>query len=96
MTTSNAIDTLPNGLSVSDAKAEAALAYELDRKHVFHSWSAQAQITPMVVTAAEGSYLWDGDGNRLLDFSSQLVNTNIGVICACADQEWKTCLRSSS
>ncbi|AMO63218.1 aminotransferase class-III [Mycolicibacterium phlei] len=96
MTTSNAIDTLPNGLSVSDAKAEAALAYELDRKHVFHSWSAQAQITPMVVTAAEGSYLWDGDGNRLLDFSSQLVNTNIGhqhpkVVAAIAEQAAKLC-----
>jgi taurine--2-oxoglutarate transaminase len=53
-------------------------AYELDRKHVFHSWSAQRQITPMVVTKAEGSYVWDGDGNRLLDFSSQLVFTNLG------------------
>jgi taurine--2-oxoglutarate transaminase len=31
-----------------------------------------------VITAAEGSYVTDGDGNQLLDFSSQLVNTNIG------------------
>jgi taurine--2-oxoglutarate transaminase len=53
-------------------------AYELDRRHVFHSWSAQAQITPMVVTRAEGSYVWDGQDNRLLDFSSQLVFTNMG------------------
>jgi taurine--2-oxoglutarate transaminase len=52
--------------------------YELDRAHVFHSWSAQRLISPMVVTRAEGSYVWDGDGTRLLDFSSQLVNTNIG------------------
>ena len=53
-------------------------AYELDRRHVFHSWSAQAQITPMVVTKAEGSYIWDQDDNRLLDFTSQLVYTNLG------------------
>ena len=33
---------------------------------------------PMTIAAAQGSYVWDGDGNRLLDFSSQLVNTNIG------------------
>ncbi|MEI5676099.1 MULTISPECIES: aspartate aminotransferase family protein [unclassified Nocardioides] len=52
--------------------------YELDRKHVFHSWSAQAEITPMVVTKADGSWLWDGDGNRYLDFTSQLVFTNLG------------------
>lgn len=87
---------LPNGLSVDGAKAEAARAYELDRAHVFHSWSAQEEITPMTVTAAEGSYLWDGDGNRLLDFSSQLVNTNIGhqhpkVVAAIAEQAAKLC-----
>jgi len=57
---------------------DADLAYELDRKHVFHSWSAQAGLDPMVVTKAEGSYLWDRDGNRLLDFTSQLVFTNLG------------------
>jgi taurine--2-oxoglutarate transaminase len=53
-------------------------AYELDREHVFHSWSAQAGRDPLVVTKAEGSYVWDRDGNRLLDFTSQLVFTNLG------------------
>ncbi len=52
--------------------------YELDRAHVFHSWSAQAALKPMVITAAHGSYVVDGEGRELLDFSSQLVNTNIG------------------
>jgi taurine---2-oxoglutarate transaminase len=53
-------------------------AYDLDRAHVFHSWSAQRTITPMTVVKAEGSHVWDGQGHRLIDFSSQLVNTNIG------------------
>ncbi len=52
--------------------------YALDRKHVFHSWSAQAKLDPMVVAKAEGSRLWDGEGNSYLDFSSQLVYSNIG------------------
>jgi taurine--2-oxoglutarate transaminase len=52
--------------------------YELDRLHVFHSWSAQANLDPMVITKAEGSYIWDQHGNRLLDFTSQLVYTNLG------------------
>ncbi|MDQ2837274.1 MAG: aspartate aminotransferase family protein [Actinomycetota bacterium] len=52
--------------------------YQLDREYVFHSWSAQDTITPMVITDAAGSYVTDGDGNRLLDLSCQLVNTNIG------------------
>ena len=78
MTMTLAIDTLPNGLTVDEARQRAARTYELDRAHVFHSWSAQAEITPMTITASQGSYVWDGNGNRLLDFSSQLVNTNIG------------------
>jgi taurine--2-oxoglutarate transaminase len=32
----------------------------------------------MVITKAEGSHIWDQDGNRLLDFTSQLVFTNLG------------------
>ncbi|AKS34978.1 aspartate aminotransferase family protein [Mycolicibacterium goodii] len=96
MTAIQETTSLPNGLTVDAAKAEAARAYELDRAHVFHSWSAQEEISPMTVTAAQGSYLWDGDGNRLLDFSSQLVNTNIGhqhpkVVAAIAEQAAKLC-----
>lgn len=52
--------------------------FELDRAHVFHSWSAQQQITPMVISRGEGSFIWDGDGNKYLDFTSQLVFTNMG------------------
>ncbi len=65
--------------------------YDLDRAHVFHSWSAQGAISPLPIAAAEGCYFWDYDGNRYLDFSSQLVNTNIGhqhpkVVAAIAEQ----------
>ena len=49
-----------------------------DRQHVFHSWSAQAQINPVAIAGAEGSWMWDFDGNRYLDFSSQLINVNLG------------------
>jgi taurine---2-oxoglutarate transaminase len=49
-----------------------------DRAHVFHSWSAQSMIDPMPVAGALGSEFWDYDGNKYLDFSSQLVNMNIG------------------
>jgi len=87
---------LPNGQDLDTARAEAARAYELDREHVFHSWSAQAQIKPMTIVASEGSYVWDGDGTRLLDFSGQLVFTNIGhqhpkVVAAIAEQAAKLC-----
>ena len=51
---------------------------ELDHAHVFHSWSAQGALKPFVVAGALGCEVWDFDGNRYLDFSSQLVNMNIG------------------
>ena len=52
--------------------------FDLDRKYVFHSWSAQGQISPLPVAGGQGSYFWDFDGNKYLDFSCQLVFTNIG------------------
>jgi taurine---2-oxoglutarate transaminase len=57
---------------------EGKRVFDLDRAHVFHSWSAQGAIKPLPIADAQGSYLWDYDGNKYLDFSSQLVNTNIG------------------
>jgi taurine--2-oxoglutarate transaminase len=58
--------------------AEGKRVFDLDRTYVFHSWSAQGSLNPMCIAGAEGAYFWDYDGNRFLDFSSQLVNVNIG------------------
>ena len=71
-------------------------AYELDRAHVFHSWSAQSLIKPMVIEGAQGSYVWDPEGTRLVDFTSQLVFTNIGhqhpkVVAAIQEQAARLC-----
>ena len=51
---------------------------ERERRSVFHSWSAQGSLSPLMVKRAEGVYVYDEDGEAYLDFSSQLVNTNIG------------------
>ncbi|MBT2748699.1 MULTISPECIES: aspartate aminotransferase family protein [unclassified Lysobacter] len=61
-----------------DAAMERSAAYRNDRAHVIHSWSAQATLEPLVVVGASGSYFWDETGKRWLDFSSQLVNVNLG------------------
>ncbi len=71
-------------------------AFELDRAHVFHSWSAQAKIKPLVLARAEGSRVWDESGKEYLDFTSQLVFTNIGhqhprVVKAIQDQAGSLC-----
>lgn len=49
-----------------------------DRGYVFHSWSAQDKIDPVPIATAEGSRFWDYEGNEYLDFTSQLVFTNLG------------------
>lgn len=51
---------------------------QLDREYVFHSWSVQGSLNPLVIAGGEGCTLFDYDGKEYLDFSSQLVNTNIG------------------
>jgi taurine---2-oxoglutarate transaminase len=70
--------------------------YDLDRAYVFYSWSAQSRVHPLVLAGAEGSYVWDYDGTRYLDFSSQMVNTNIGhqhpvVVEAIREQAARLC-----
>src|SRR5690625_3456309 len=71
--------TLTNSVEIAESlKAQGKRAYELDRKHVFHSWAAQGPFSPMTVVKPEGSYIWDDTGKRYIHFSSQMVNTNIG------------------
>ena len=75
----------------SDSVVSNADAFDLDRAHVFHSWSAQGALKPLVFQSGEGSRIWDFEGNSFLDFSSQLVNVNIGhqhpkVVQAIQDQ----------
>ena len=77
-------------------EAPPSSAYVNDRSHVFHSWSAQGALKPIVVTGGEGSWFWDENGKRYLDFSSQLVNVNIGhqhpkLVAAIQEQAGKLC-----
>lgn len=69
---------------------------QLNREYTFFSWSIQGQTNPIPVEKAEGIYFWDMDGKRYIDFSSQLMNTNIGhqhpkVVRAIQDQAAKLC-----
>lgn len=66
-------DTLTGATAASEEQVRRH-----DRAHVFHSWSAQALIDPLPIASAQGSYFTDYSGKRYLDFSSQLVNVNIG------------------
>ncbi len=70
------VDTAPQ-LSLLPTLDPAATR-AADRRHVLHSWSAQAHIDPVPIVAAEGVRFADEAGRSYVDFSSQLVNVNIG------------------
>src|SRR5690348_14023175 len=76
--------------------ADEAQVRRDDRAHVFHSWSAQGLIDPLPIASAQGSYFTDYEGTRYLDFSSQLVNVNIGyqhpkLVAAIQEQAARLC-----
>lgn len=65
------------------------------------SWSKQKGINPIPIQKADGIYMWDFDGNRYSDMSSQLVNLNVGhgnraIIDAIKEQAEKYCYLSPS
>jgi taurine---2-oxoglutarate transaminase len=85
------VTDLLSGIATDQARVRAD-----DRAHVFHSWSAQALVDPLPIASASGSYFTDYDGKRYLDFSSQLVNVNIGyqhpkLVAAIQEQTARLC-----
>ena len=63
----------------------------LNREYVFFTWATQNKVNPIPAVRSEGVYFWDAEGKRYLDFSSQLMNVNIGhgnqkVIAAIQEQ----------
>ena len=50
----------------------------LTRAHTLFSWSVQSALDPIAIDRAEGVYLYTPEGDRILDFNSQLMSVNIG------------------
>src|SRR5215216_6776163 len=66
------------------------------KRYVLYSWSVQDAISPIAVAGGEGRYFWDYDGNRYLDFASQLVNLSLGhqhprIVAAIKEQADQLC-----
>lgn len=67
--------------------------------YCLQSWSKQKGLNPIPIEKAEGIYMYDFDGNRYSDMSSQLVNLNVGhgnraIIDAIKEQAEKYCYLS--
>jgi taurine--2-oxoglutarate transaminase len=62
--------------TISISEAQEIIKDNLD--YTLFSWSKQKGLAPIAVKHAKGVYLYDYDGKRYLDFSSGLMNVNIG------------------
>ena len=60
----------------SSSESKEIIQNNLD--HTLFSWSKQKGLNPIAVEHAKGVYLYDYDGKKYLDFSSGLMNVNIG------------------
>ena len=74
-TTDAQLGDAAEGSSSGPSNADVSAA---DASVVFHSWSKQGGLQPLPLAGGQGTTVWDHDGNRYLDFSSQLVFTNLG------------------
>jgi taurine--2-oxoglutarate transaminase len=61
---------------VAVSNAQEIIQDNLD--YTLFSWSKQKGLAPIAVKHAEGVYLYDYDDKRYIDFSSGLINVNIG------------------
>ncbi len=63
-------------IETSLSAAQEVIQDNLD--HTLFSWSKQKGIDPIAVKRAKGVYLYDYEDRRYIDFSSGLMNVNIG------------------
>lgn len=59
-------------------KSETEEIINDNQEYTLFSWSKQKGTNPIAVKYGEGVYLYDYDGKRYIDFSSGLMNVNIG------------------
>jgi len=65
-------------VSQTKAISESTEIIQNNLDYTLFSWSKQKGIAPIAVKYGEGVYLYDYDGKKYLDFSSGLMNVNIG------------------
>ena len=63
---------------IMPSKTETSDVFQNNQDYTIFSWSKQKGTNPIAVEHGEGVYLYDYDGKRYIDFSSGLMNVNIG------------------
>lgn len=51
---------------------------QMDKEYVFGTWSFQNEVSPTQIVSSQGATFTDADGNEFIDFSGQLMCSNLG------------------
>jgi taurine--2-oxoglutarate transaminase len=83
-------------MDTNESNLSAQEIVKINKEFTLFSWSVQSTASPIPISRAQGVYFWDADGKKYIDFSSQLMNMNIGhqhpkVIKAIQDQAAQLC-----
>lgn len=65
-------------MDASAVVSDKELILQNNLQHTIFSWSKQSGLNPLNIKSAKGIYLHERSGKRIIDFSSQLMNVNIG------------------
>ena len=63
---------------ITETNRSAQEIIQQNREYTLFSWSVQQAANPHPIVSAKGTCFFTADGKRYLDYSSQLMNVNIG------------------
>jgi taurine--2-oxoglutarate transaminase len=67
-----------DGVPAPDAPMTTQEMIDLCKRHTVYTWSAGKDVSPLPIARASGVYLYTPEGQRILDFNSQLMSVLIG------------------
>lgn len=62
----------------TNERSDPAMIRKDNLEHTIFSWNKQSGLDPLSIVSAKGIHLHARDGRKIIDFSSQLMNVNIG------------------
>ncbi|MFP8955435.1 aspartate aminotransferase family protein [Natrialbaceae archaeon A-CW3] len=65
-------------MATGDYAADLNEIEALDKEYVFGTWAYQSEVAPTQIVESDGVTFTDADGNEYIDFSAQLMCSNLG------------------
>ncbi|MEE2643961.1 MAG: aminotransferase class III-fold pyridoxal phosphate-dependent enzyme [Myxococcota bacterium] len=63
---------------MSEGQLSTEEMISLCKEHTLYTWTKGSAVNPLPIERAEGIYLYTSDGQKMIDFNSQLMSVNVG------------------